>query len=170
MIIKGYIFQDRFLDSNRKVLPKHVQVSAYLIWTNPEVGFRVSDMHRILNHVNGAIGGGEVSRSTAKAFSRHIIRIGLVSKRLLGGKLYLSDSQIEARQRVVFQFGFRDTVLDKMPRIKARHDTNTPYQKLPEGGLHGFVLSHEQILSSLRAEDLHAAISEHNRLFSDEAA
>ncbi len=170
MGFKGTVYSEKFKDRDGHVLNGHVQVLAYLIWTSPERGFQVRDMHAILNKVVGLYHGSEVSRSMSNAFARHLIRINAVTRGFWGRSLHLSDSQMETRQRIVFRLGFRDTVLDKMPRIKARHDTNTPYRKLPEGGLHGYVLSHEQILSSLRAEDLHAAISEHNRLFSDEAA
>ncbi len=153
-MFKEKVDQGRFRDTDGRYLDGDVQLMAYLIWTNPESGFRVSDMPEVLNGLLEAHGRPGVTRSTAKAMARRLISINGVSKRMFGRGLYLNDDQIEARQIAVFQMGLRDTVFDKMPRIKARHDTNTPYHKLPQGGMHGVVLSHTQILSALKGNDV----------------
>lgn len=116
-------------DRDGRVIPFHVQLYAFLIWTAPERGLTMRDYRKIFRRV-GKMFGYRIGFWTALKFTRNTPRFDRVSRSWLRSEYYLDDAQIEWRQSLVFRRGLRETGFDKMDRIRERVYDEVSYRKM----------------------------------------
>ena len=116
-------------DRDGRIIPYHVQILAFLIWTAPERGLTMRDYRQVLRRV-GEMFGYRVGLWAAIRFTRNTPRVGRVTRSWLRAEYYLDDRQMDRRQETVFQEGLRGTGFDKMHRIRERALIGTEYHRM----------------------------------------
>lgn len=116
-------------DQDGRMIPFHVQLYAFLIWTAPERGLTMRDYRKIFRRV-GKMFGYRIGFWTAVKFTQNTPRHDRISRSWLRAEFHLNDAQMEWRQGIVFRRGLRGTGFDKMDRIRMRVDQGVPYRKM----------------------------------------
>lgn len=116
-------------DRDGEIIPYHVQILAFLIWTAPERKLTMREYRKIFRRV-GKMFGYRIGFRAAVRFTRNTALVKRVTRSWLRPEYYLDDLQIDRRQRTVFSEGLRGTGFDKMDRIYKRVYEQTPYSKM----------------------------------------
>lgn len=116
-------------DRDGEMIPYHVQILAFLIWTAPERKLTMRDYRKIFLRV-GDMFGHRIGFRAAMRFTRNTAHVGRVTRSWLRSEYYLDDCQMDRRQETVFSEGLRGTGFDKMDRIRKRANEGADYRKV----------------------------------------
>lgn len=116
-------------DKDGEIIPYHVQILSFLIWTAPERNLTMREYRKIFRRV-GELFGYRIGFRAALKFTRNTARVGRVTRSWLRPVYYLDDRQIDRRQETVFGAGLRGTGFDKMDRIRKRAYEGGEYRKM----------------------------------------
>ena len=116
-------------DRDGRIIPFHVQIYAFLIWTAPERKLTMREYRKIFRRV-GKMFGYRIGFWTAVKFTRNTPKYDRISRSWLRNEYYLNDEQMDWRQGIVFRRGLRGTGFDKMDRIRERAYEGASYRKM----------------------------------------
>jgi hypothetical protein len=116
-------------DRDGEIIPYHVQILAFLIWTAPERNLTMREYRKIFRRV-GDIFGYRIGFRAVWRFTRNTARVERVTRSWLRPVYYLNDRQLDRRQADVFEEGLRGTGFDKMDRIRRRAYDGEQYRDM----------------------------------------
>lgn len=116
-------------DKDGEIIPYHVQILSFLIWTAPERNLTMREYRKIFRRV-GELFGYRIGFRAALKFTRNTASVGRVTRSWLRPVYYLDPRQMDRRQATVFGEGLRGTGFDKMDRIRKRAYEGVEYHKM----------------------------------------
>lgn len=116
-------------DKDGEIIPYHVQILSFLIWTAPERNLTMREYRKIFRRV-GELFGYRIGFRAALKFTRNTASVGRVTRSWLRPVYYLNLRQMDLRQADVFEEGLRGTGFDKMDRIRKRAYEGVEYHKM----------------------------------------